>query len=771
DVGGGTARNNIAAVESVGVGAGAGAVNATWNPGANGTVTRLLFSASNIYVGGDFTRIGGLNRDRLAEISIASPVSVMNWDPSIGDTINSLMLDGTTLFVGGDFTSTGGVTRNYVAAIDQITGIPTSWNPSANNVVYSIALSDAGDRLFLGGSFTSVGGQSRSKIAAISTATGIADAWNPGADGDIRSMLLTSGGLFVGGDFTLIDGAFRNRLARLNVVNTNPGSIVFGWDPDVNNTVRTMAMRGSTLYIGGDFFTVNGGFNPRFFIAALDSNQADAKDWAPDADGPVYSLLINNDILYAGGEFNTIDKKTRKFIAALDTANTDNIAIDWKVGVDAPVKALSISGDDSTLYIGGEFVNVEVETVDANNDPVILTKSHNRLAALALERDEAQKIISASPLDWWNASSSASVLSMTLSGDGNMLYTGGDFGAINNATQTGLAAFEVLPPFTSALPASNSFQGAQNITLSCNDGPGTGCVATYYTNDDTTPTLLSNVYTTNIPVSVDTTIQYFSVDQSGNQEKARSTKYVIDDQAPTVTAKPVGGTYGTTADRTIELNCVDVGNAGCDAIYYTTGETPETTDIPTFTSTKYDSPIDVTENTTIKFFAVDKAGNFETFIPQGAGSPQAAISVETYEIDLDLPRTIITPDSKVFTSQSLTITLKCDDVPEEQEELPGADPNAPVEETPTSTVTGCNAIYYTLDDTTPTLTSTRYTTPIRINDSTVIKYRSVDNAGNVEPTKRSTYIKNYGGFGTVGVVMVVLSMLGIVLQQRYRRVI
>ncbi|MGB7970313.1 MAG: chitobiase/beta-hexosaminidase C-terminal domain-containing protein [Methanobacterium sp.] len=51
-------------------------------------------------------------------------------------------------------------------------------------------------------------------------------------------------------------------------------------------------------------------------------------------------------------------------------------------------------------------------------------------------------------------------------------------------------------------------------------------------------------------------------------------------------------------------------------------------------------------------------------------------------------------------------------------------------------------IYYTLDGTTPTITSIKYTGPITINSSKILKYLAIDQAGNKSPIYTQTYIIN-----------------------------
>ena len=130
-------------------------------PGANGRVSDILVAGDTIYLAGSFTQVtdknGTFTRNNLAAID-ADTGAVTAWDPNAQhSTGNSsvrtmaLSADGSRLFVGGNFTSVGGLTRNRLAAIDPATGeVDRDWKGAGvNNVVLSLAVS--GDRLYLGG--------------------------------------------------------------------------------------------------------------------------------------------------------------------------------------------------------------------------------------------------------------------------------------------------------------------------------------------------------------------------------------------------------------------------------------------------------------------------------------------------------------------------------------------------------------------------------------------------------------------------------------------
>lgn len=88
-------------------------------------------------------------------------------------------------------------------------------------------------------------------------------------------------------------------------------------------------------------------------------------------------------------------------------------------------------------------------------------------------------------------------------------------------------ASDTTPPTTNASPAGGTYATAQNVTLTCNDGTGTGCGSIYYTTDGSTPTTASTVYSSSISVSATTTLKFFAKDVAGNSEAVKTESYTI----------------------------------------------------------------------------------------------------------------------------------------------------------------------------------------------------------------------------------------------------
>jgi hypothetical protein len=180
--------------------------------------------------------------------------------------------------------------------------------------------------------------------------------------------------------------------------------------------------------------------------------------------------------------------------------------------------------------------------------------------------------------------------------------------------------------------------------------------------------------------------------------------------APVTTAVPSGGQYNSATAIPIALLCDDGDGSGCSTTYFTTDGSE-----PTTASRVYDDEIPLTADLVLKFFSVDHAGN------------TGSVQTETYSVELDPPLTTASPTTRVFDSNSIRVTLSCSD----------------------GSGTGCATTYYTLDGSQPTTSSTQYTGPITIGDSMVLKFFSVDVAGNAEGVKREEYAKTQGKVGAL----------------------
>jgi len=395
-----------------------------WNPDANRTVMTLAISGSTVYAGGDFTAIGGTTRNLLAAMD-ASTGALANWNPSVSNYVRTLAISGNTVYVGGFFWVNGEATGRHLAAWDATTGALKSWNPNVSSQVDSLAIS--GSTLYAGGSFTAIGGTTRNHLAAWDMTTGELKSWNPDVNNHVYTLAISGDTVYAGGYFTAIGVTTRNSLAAIDASTGDLKSWNPNAGPAANNEVKALAISGNTVYAGGWFSTIGG--TTRRNLAAMDAITGDLTSWNPNADDDVYTLAISENTVYAGGQFFAIGGTTRQFLAAMD-ASTGALT-DWNPLPLRPVNALAISGN--TIYAGGDFTNIG-GTSEYNGEKWVIIggTTRNYLAAMDASTGDLKN---------WNPDANNRVYALAISGD--TVYAGGEFTAIGGITRNGLAAWDV----------------------------------------------------------------------------------------------------------------------------------------------------------------------------------------------------------------------------------------------------------------------------------------------------------------------------------------
>jgi len=430
---GSNARGGLAAVDTDGT-------LLSWYPGAVSSVSgsagvyTLAVSSTAVYVGGNFTSIGGTLRAYAAAFN-ATDGTITAWDPKLtaGSPVQGLVVSDSTVYLAGDFTTINSpaVTRNYLAAVDAVNGTATAWDPNANGPGTALAVS--GSSVYAGGRFSLLNRQARNRLAAID-ATGALTAWNPDAGGNVYALAVGVDRVYAGGAFTTIGGTNRNRLAAVGT-----DGILDAWNPNVTYVINgvdyavvyALALNVNTLYVGGAFNRINGNV-PRNLLAAFDTTTGSRTGWDPDATGyGVYALAVSGDTVYVGGNFWEINGGAvfPQNLAAVDASI--GLATPWNPGANNVVNALAVGGN--RVYVGGDFISFLSST---GSTP------RNRLAAIDMD--------GTGTLDAWDPDAGGSVNALLVSAD--TVYAGGEFTTmakeLKNGSPTAYLSFLVLngPP-------------------------------------------------------------------------------------------------------------------------------------------------------------------------------------------------------------------------------------------------------------------------------------------------------------------------------------
>ncbi|MGB3054535.1 MAG: hypothetical protein WBB52_06775 [Acidimicrobiales bacterium] len=176
-------------------------------------------------------------------------------------------------------------------------------------------------------------------------------------DGVGWAVSLTSTRIYLGGTFANVrnqGGTNQGAYANVAAFDRTTGAVIPTFRADTNGIVRTLAVRGDTLYLGGDFTTVNG--QPRARLAAVDLQTGAVKPFRADTNR-VNKVVAAGDRLYVAGTFSTIGGVARNRVAALDLV-TGAVDPTFDPNVNASVNTIAALPDRSRVFIGGLYTTV-----------------------------------------------------------------------------------------------------------------------------------------------------------------------------------------------------------------------------------------------------------------------------------------------------------------------------------------------------------------------------------------------------------------------------
>ena len=446
----------------------------------NGLVTSIAVGRRTVYFGGEFTRVNGRRRLRVAAVDRTSG-RLRSWAPTVGGgpyydrndvvmpRVAALALHGDVLFIGGHFDRVGGRPRVGIAAVGATSGSPLDWRADVGprggwssvrqlhlsgqtiylvqsilhaddeNIPDARALDVASARplgwrsplrrvntlLATKGRVYVVGQPgNRSRVIATDSRTGSRlKSFNAAnVSGSVHGLTLAGNRLVLVGDFGRIGNEQRANVAALDARTGR----TLGWAPHTNASLRAVASSGGRVALGGTMTSIGGVV--RDGLVAFNGRTGALDQWFPKIDGTVSSIAVDDGRLFIGGDFSRVDGSPRAGLAAFDVESKR--LLDWAPSVGPRqqfflVQALAAA--NGRVYVAGNFANV-------NGTP------RERLAAIDAETGD---------LEAWNPGLKGDGVDdfadlTEIAAVGDHVYVAGKFTQVGGLERVSLAEIEAL---------------------------------------------------------------------------------------------------------------------------------------------------------------------------------------------------------------------------------------------------------------------------------------------------------------------------------------
>ncbi len=269
-----------------------------WNPGVNGVVRALAVAPnSKVYAGGNFTAAGGQSAVNLAAFTSGGARATV-WKAEANNVVRDIAVDGTRIYVAGNFGKINGATRVRLARVSAWSGsLDRSFQARVGGgYVYSMAFS--GSDILLGGNFKSLGGQARLFSGSVTRATGAVTSWAP------PSQCTNCPVLDLATDGTRVYEAIGGTGGRATAFSLSTGARL--WSKYSDGDVQAIDVSDGVVYVGGHFSHFTQGLSRHQLVTLAPTDGALSSYALPftGSDGPgVWSMLVDSSTLRIGGGF------------------------------------------------------------------------------------------------------------------------------------------------------------------------------------------------------------------------------------------------------------------------------------------------------------------------------------------------------------------------------------------------------------------------------------------------------------------------------------
>ncbi|MFJ8105973.1 fibronectin type III domain-containing protein [Streptomyces sp. NPDC096132] len=299
--------------------------------GHNHTVRAMKASADGrvLYVGGSFESVGSEKAANVVAINTSDCSVRKEFKPAVSSTVRAIETTDRAVYLGGDFGRVSGQQRNRIAAVSP-QGALLPFKADLDQPVRSMSAALPYGRLFVGGDFERVNGQPARSLVALNPVTGNTVLTYPGwfpNQSSVKTIAQDKSRFFVGAEGHgpgIYDGRIAGRLAN--------GTMV--WNDTCRGATQSLVVFNGVLYSASHAHNCNetpGGFPERgdrqHFLAQRVEDRR-ILHWFPDTDGGLgeqvgpRTLAVSKGVLWAGGEFTEVNGAPQQGLTRFGSKDT-----------------------------------------------------------------------------------------------------------------------------------------------------------------------------------------------------------------------------------------------------------------------------------------------------------------------------------------------------------------------------------------------------------------------------------------------------------------
>jgi outer membrane protein assembly factor BamB len=325
---------------------------------------------------------------------------------------------------------------------------------SHNGTVYAVDI--AGQNVYAGGDFTMARknnqSQARANMMAVDRSTGeLLPGFVANTNGTVYAVISDGSSVWIGGDFTTVNGVAKSRLAKVDALT---GAVDQAFTATTPNTVKDLLLAGNQLYVVGEFGQINGVQRDR---AALLDKVTGAVDptFDPNVPGLVNTVALNpnGNRLYLGLQ---APKDSPPYLVEVNAVTGGSQGPNFSV-LGAYVRDVTV-GPDGMIYVAvGGGMNSAFALDPSNGRQRWRQRADGDVQAVKFSNgfvffgfhdgfggDNSLRILAANPATGALVPSFMPVSGshpgvLTIDADGDYLAVGGLFGRMGGRSVTGLS--------------------------------------------------------------------------------------------------------------------------------------------------------------------------------------------------------------------------------------------------------------------------------------------------------------------------------------------